>query len=156
MSTSQEAQYRTRMFARVIGPFLAVISATAVVHAPDLRTQVTDSLAAVSLWPWVAGSFTLLAGLIVVALHPYWHGVAAAGVSALGWLTTIKGVLLVAFPDTMVSVADTTSGGTVWLRVVYVAFTVLGLYLAYVGWAPARNRSLPQAAAAAADLPRAA
>ncbi|MDQ2629094.1 MAG: hypothetical protein M3Y90_19100 [Actinomycetota bacterium] len=136
MSTSMHTQHTTRMFARVIGPFLAVLCLTAAVQGPQLWTRVSEA-AGDPLWAWVAGAFTLLAGLVVIALHPYWRGVAAFSVSALGWLTAVKGVLLVAFPVTVLSLpADWMSAVSVW-RVVYVAFAVLGGYLTYVGWAPA-------------------
>lgn len=139
MSTAQQSQATTRRFARVIGPFLAVIAATAAVHAPQLWTQIAD-FAANPLWGWVAGSFTLIAGLVVVALHPYWRGAAAISVSMLGWLTTIKGFFLVAFPATITSVpVGAVEAVNLW-RAVYVAFALWGLYLTYAGWAPKRSR----------------
>lgn len=150
MSTSEQSQARTRTFARVIGPFLAVVTATAVVRAPDLFAHISE-FAADSMWTWVAGAFTLLAGLVVVALHPYWHGVAAISVSALGWLTTLKGLLLVAFPTTLLSIPPATIDEVNWWRAVYVAFALLGLYLTYVGWAPASRRPLSPAASPTQD-----
>lgn len=123
----------TRRFARVIGPFLAIITATAAARAPDLWAQIPE-LPANPLWTWVTGTFTLLAGLIVIAAHPYWRGVAAFSITGLGWLTVIKGALLVAFPSTIMSLPGGTVDDVGWLRVLYVGFAVLGLYLTYVGW----------------------
>ncbi|BBX24025.1 hypothetical protein MTER_34360 [Mycolicibacter terrae] len=155
MSTSIHTQHTTRMFARVIGPFLAVLCLTAAVQGPQLWTRVSEA-ADDPLWAWVAGAFTLLAGLVVIALHPHWRGVAAFSVSALGWLTAVKGALLVAFPATVLSLpADWMGAVSVW-RIVYVAFAVLGLYLAYVGWAPAARGSEPREGSAERDLPHAA
>lgn len=156
MSTLNGSPNTTRMFARVIGPFLAVLTITAAVQGPELWTRVSEA-ANDYLWAWVAGAFSLLAGLVVIALHPHWHGIAAFSVSALGWLTAAKGLLLVAFPATLMSTfpADMMGAVTVW-RVVYLAFAVLGLYLTYVGWSAAPHRSSPQHASAARDLPRAA
>lgn len=155
MSTSIQSQNTTRMFARVVGPFLAVLCFTAAVQGPELWTRLAE-VGDDSLWAWVAGAFTLLAGLVVIALHPYWRGVAAFSVSALGWLTAVKGVLLVAFPATVMSLpADWMSAVSVW-RVVYAAFAVLGGYLTYVGWAPSARGSEPREGSAERDLPRAA
>lgn len=39
-------------------------------------------------------------GLIVIILHPYWRGAAAITVSLLGWFTAIKGLALMAMPET--------------------------------------------------------
>jgi WS/DGAT C-terminal domain len=38
MSSSQQSQGRTRMFARVLGPFLVVVTATTVTRTSDMRT----------------------------------------------------------------------------------------------------------------------
>ncbi|MGB5796481.1 MAG: hypothetical protein WBH51_11910 [Mycolicibacter algericus] len=153
MSTSIQSQNTTRMFARVVGPFLAVLCLTAAVQGSELWTRLAE-VGDDWLWSWVAGAFTLLAGLVVIALHPYWRGVAAFSVSALGWLTAVKGFLLVAFPATVLSVpADWMGAVNLW-RVVYVAFALLGLYLTYVGWAPGARGSEPREHSAERDLPR--
>lgn len=144
MSTVNRSQTTTRMFARVIGPFLAIMMATAAARAPHLWAQ-ASSWSADTLWTWSAGAFTLIAGLVVIALHPYWRGVAAFSVSALGWLTALKGASLVAFPATLLSVPADTMGAVGVFRVVYVAFALLGLYLTYVGWAPGeRGHAAPE------------
>lgn len=155
MSTSNQSQTTTRMFARVLGPFMVIVTATAVARAPELWER-ASAAATDSLWTWVAGTFTLVGGLVIVALHPYWRGVAAITVSALGWLTLVKGLFLVAFPATILSLPTATMGTINAFRVVYVAFALLGLYLTYVGWAPAPRRSPPQQASASRDLPHAA
>lgn len=138
MAAAQVSQ-TTRRFARVIGPFLTIIAAVAAVRAPRIFDEVAG-FNSEPLWGWVAGSFTLLAGLVVVALHPYWRGLAAASVSVLGWLTAVKGFALVAFPATIGSIplgaADTVG---LW-RAVYLAFAAWGLYLSWVGWRPRRVR----------------
>ena len=138
MSTVEQSMQTTRRFARVIGPFVAIIAVTAAVRAPSLRAEIAD-FGANPLWGWVAGSFTLIAGLTVVALHPYWRGAAAASVSVLGWLTAVKGFFLVAFPDALTSI-PAGAGEVGVLRVVYLVFAAWGLWLAWMGWAPARSR----------------
>ncbi|MEB3062621.1 hypothetical protein [[Mycobacterium] zoologicum] len=138
MGTSTRSAHTTRLFARVIGPFLAIMMATAAIQAPKLWPQ-ASSWAADSLVTWSIGAFTLIAGLVVVALHPYWRGIAAFSISALGWLTAVKGASLVAFPTALLSLpADTM--GSIWVfRIVYAVFAVLGLYLTWVGWAPGEH-----------------
>jgi hypothetical protein len=155
MDASQQSQARTRMFARVLGPFLVIVDVTAVVRAPDMRAVISEFEAS-SLWSWVAGAFVLAFGLIVVAGHQYWRGAAAIIVSAAGWLITLRGLLLLAFPKAFVSVANSMTGmQALWVGLC-IAFAVVGLYLTYVGWAPAPDRPTPQAAKATSDLPRAA
>ena len=83
MSSSQESQHSTRMFARVLGPFLVISCVTAVVRASDMRALVTD-FGANPVWPWVAGAFILAGGLIIVALHQCWRRGAAVIVFCYG------------------------------------------------------------------------
>lgn len=143
------------MFARVLGPFLVIVDVTAVVRASDMRGLVSE-FAANSLWPWVAGAFILLGGLIIIALHQYWRGAAAIIVSLVGWLVVLRGLFLLAFPQTFVSMANHMIGAEAWWRAVCIAFALVGLYLTYVGWAPESSRPTTQAASSTPDLPRAA
>ncbi|HTZ15820.1 MAG TPA: hypothetical protein VMC78_19790 [Mycobacterium sp.] len=108
------------------------------------------------LWSWVTGAFILLFGLVVIALHPYWRGAAAIIISALGWLVAVKGLLLVAGPHTYFSMANAAVEAMTWWRAGAVVEVVIGLYLAYVGWVPARTLPVPQPASSTPDLPRAA
>ena len=155
MDDSQESQTTTRMFSRVLGPFLVIVDVTAMVRAPDMR-GVLSEFEASSLWSWVAGAFVLIFGLVIVGAHQYWHGAAAIIVSVLGWLITLRGLLLLAFPKVFVSVANNIIGAQGWWMAICVVFALVGLYLTYVGWAPTPSRSTSQAAATTPNLPRAA
>ncbi len=154
-SPSQQSQTRTRLFARVLGPFLVVVDITAVARTSDMRAVLSE-FAANPLWAWVAGSFVLLGGLTIVALHQYWRGAAAIIVSLVGWLVVLRGVLLLAFPQTFVSIANSMTGTEAWWRVLCIAFALVGLYLTYVGWIPATTRPRSQAPRSDQDFPRAA
>ncbi len=148
MDVSAQSQTTTRMFSRVLGPFLVIVDIIAIVRASEMSTLLAQ-FEANSLWTWVAGAFILVFGLVIVAAHRYWHGVAAIIVSALGWLITLRGLLLLAFPQTFVSVANSMIGaqGT-WISLC-VVFAAVGLYLTYVGWAPPAKRPTPHATTSA-------
>lgn len=153
MSASAQSIDTTRRFARVLGPFFAIVSATVVVRAP---AELLAEFGATAIWPWVSGAFVLMGGIIVVALHPYWHGVAAVIVSLLGWLMVLRGVLLLGFPDTFISIANHTVGAeNVW-RIVFGGVTLVGLYLTYIGWIARPKGSVARAPGSIPDLPRAA
>ncbi len=136
MSVSLDSQARTRMFCRVLGPLLVIVDVTAVARASDMQNLLSQ-FEANSLWTWVTGAFVLVLGLVMVAGHQYWHGAAAIIVSVLGWIVTLRGVLLLAFPKAFVSAANSMIGAqAVWVSLCIV-FALLGLYLTCVGWAPA-------------------
>jgi hypothetical protein len=155
MDASQQSQARTRVFSRVLGPFLVIADATAIARASDIPSLLAQ-FEANSLWTWVAGAFILVFGLIVVAGHQYWHGAAAIVVSSLGWLITLRGLLLFAFPNAFVSAANEMIGAQAWWVALCVAFALVGMYLTYIGWGPSPGRPTSQAAEAAPDLRRAA
>ena len=155
MSSSAQSAETTRRFARVLGPFFAIVSATVVARAPDMRELLAE-FGASAIWPWVTGAFVLMGGIIVVALHPYWRGVTPVIVSLVGWIMVLRGVLLLAFPDTFMSIANQTIGAETLWRIVFAGFTLVGLYLTYVGWIARHKGSVTQAPGSIPDLPRAA
>ncbi len=143
------------MFARVLGPFLVIIDVTALARASDMQTVLSDFEAS-PLWSWVAGAFILVFGLVIVAAHQYWKGAAAVIVSLIGWLVTLRGLLLFAFPKVFASVANSMIGAQGWWMALCVAFALVGLYLTYVGWAPAPRQPEPRAESAGPNLTQAA
>ncbi|CAM2992963.1 hypothetical protein BST27_07680 [Mycobacterium intermedium] len=155
MSSSQQTTLTTRRFARVLGPYVTIITVVAISRASAMRTLMTD-FRANSAWPWVTGAFVLLSGLIVVALHPYWRGAPAVIVSTLGWLTVLKGVFLMTVPYGYMSFADSVAGAFDWWRAGFVVIALLGVYLTFVGWMPTPSRQVEQPTHSAPDIPRAA
>jgi hypothetical protein len=155
MSATPQIQPRTRLFARVLGPYLVIAALTMIGRATYMRTMI-EAFTADTVWPWVAGAFVLPMGLVVIALHPYWRGPAATIVSLLGCLTAFKGIALMAFPQTYLSMGHTVDA-TPWWQAISAVFVVIGLYLTYIGWIPTRShQGSHQSVGTAPDLPRAA
>jgi hypothetical protein len=155
MSTLEQQQLRTRMFARVLGPFFVILAATTVARASDMRKLLSD-FEANSAWPWVTGGFLLLASLVIVALHQYWRGAAAITVSVVGWIFALRALFLMAFPHAFMAAADAAIRvSALWLSV-DLFIGLVGLYLTYVGWRPIPSRPVTQAETSTPDVPRAA
>ncbi|HUB53627.1 MAG TPA: hypothetical protein VMB04_00510 [Mycobacterium sp.] len=159
MESSNKSQTRTRMFGRVMGPYMAILAVIAALRPDELRVMLSK-FEADPLMSWVAGVFTLLLGLVVVALHPYWRGGAAIIVSVVGWLVAIQGLLLVvgshAYFAVAASAVDTMGWATAGAAVEVLTVLFLGLYLSLVSWAPGRKRSVSQPVSSTPDLPHAA
>ncbi|MCF6387262.1 hypothetical protein L2K20_09780 [Mycobacterium sp. MBM] len=134
MSTSHGPD-RTRMFARVLGPYFVIVIAVAVVRAPNMPALLAQ-FTADPVWPWVMGALVLLCGLAIVAFHQVWRGAAAIIVSVLGWLLVVRGLVLLVSPDLFETVADRAIGTTGVWQVIYIATALVALYLTYVGWRP--------------------
>ena len=113
MSATPQIQPRTRLFARVLGPYLVIVALTMIGRSHFIPTMI-EAFSADTVWSWVAGAFVLPMGLVVIALHPYWRGPAATIVSLLGCLTVVKGIALMAFPQRYLSVGHTAVSATPW------------------------------------------
>lgn len=132
MSTTSQSE-STRLFARVLGPYLVIIMAVAIIRLPDYQKLLAE-FDSNSLLVWVTGAFTLLSGLVVVALHQKWSGAAAIIITVLGWLTTLKGFAIMAFPGIYASKAVVMANGSGVFVAAAVVVGLIGLYLTYVGW----------------------
>lgn len=139
MNSSQQPEYRTRMFARVIGPYLVAIAVAVILRPADMKTMLS-LFEGNLLWAWVVGAFILLLGLTVIALHPYWRGAAAIIVSFMGWGVAAKGLMLVIWPRSYFSTANSAIDAVGWWQSAAVVYAIAGLYLTYVGWMPNRER----------------
>jgi hypothetical protein len=155
MSTTEQRQLRTRMFARVLGPFFVIFAATTVARASDMRMLLSD-FEANAASPFVTGGFLLLAALVIVALHPYWRGAAAITVSVMGWVLALRAVFLMAFPHAFMTAADSAIRMTALWVSVTIFVGLVGLYLIYVGWRPVPSRPVTQAETSTQDVARAA
>ncbi|GAB4993144.1 hypothetical protein MAHJHV60_24930 [Mycobacterium avium subsp. hominissuis] len=154
MSTTRPPELRTRMFARVLGPFLVVFTATTVARASDMRKLLSD-FDSNSALPLVTGGFLLLASLVIIGLHRCWRGAPAVTVSVVGWVFAVRAFLLMAFPHAFMAAADAAVRMTALWVSGDVVVGVVGLYLAYVGWKPVTSPSTP-ATTSTPDVPRAA
>ena len=153
--SSTPQQNTTRMFARALGPFFFIFTVTTAARASDMRTIVSDFGANPAL-PWVTGAFLLMGGLVVIALHQHWRSVPAGIVSVLGWVLALRGLFLIAFPQTFMSAVNNAIGMTALWVTVDLLIAVVGLYLTYVGFSPAASRPVSQADTSTPDVPRAA
>jgi hypothetical protein len=137
MSTSEQAQVRTRMFARALGPFFTIVPTTVAVRGAYMRTLFTE-FKANPMWPWLFGAILLIAGLVIIAFHQYWRSPAAIIVSLVGWFLAIRGVLLLTVPQAYNAAGNAvySSGANAAIWAVFLCLASAGLYLTYVGWKP--------------------
>jgi hypothetical protein len=127
-----ESQARTRAFARVLGPWLAVVPGIIAVRAPAMRALASDFFKS-DLFVWFAGALLVFGGLLIIAFHQYWSSVAAVMISLFGWILALRGVVLLAAPNLYERAAMSMSAISL-VRLIFGALVVIGLYLTYVGW----------------------
>jgi len=128
MSTSEQSQIRTRMFARALGPFFTIVPTTVAVRGSYMRTLFTE-FQANPMWPWLFGAILLMFGLIIIAFHQYWRSPAAIIVSVVGWFLAIRGMLLLTDPQVSNAAPNAvyTSGATAVIWVESICLATAGL-----------------------------
>jgi hypothetical protein len=143
MSTSEQSQIRTRMFARILGPWFVIVPTTVAVRGSYMQ-ELFNEFKANPMWPWLFGAILLMFGLLVIAFHQYWRSPAAIIVSVVGWIMAIRGLLLLTVPRAYEAAGNAvySTGATAAIWVVFGCLALAGLYLTYVGWRrPAEDRS---------------
>ena len=142
MSTSELEHTRTRMFARVLGPFFTIVP-TAVAFRGSYMRELFTAFQENPMWPWLFGAILLMFGLVIIAFHQYWHSLAAIIVSVVGWFLALRGLALLIIPRAYNAAGNAiySSGMTVLIWVLFLTLAAAGLYLTYVGWRPERVTS---------------
>ncbi len=133
MPATPEAKVRTRAFARVIGPWLALAPGIVVVRTPDMGV-LAASFFEHPLFAWFAGALLLFSGLLIIAFHQYWSSVAAVLISLFGWFLALRGLVLMAAPQLIERGTAASMGAVALVRIFFGTLVLVGLYLTYVGW----------------------
>ncbi|OHT89375.1 hypothetical protein [Mycobacteroides saopaulense] len=131
--TTVDPVQRTRAFARVIGPFVATVTTIIAVRAADL-SFLGDSFFTDPMWSWLFGALLFFCGVMIIAFHQFWKGLAPVIVSLFGWFLALRGFVLLAFPQLMHKGVDASVPAVGPVRVFFLFMAVVGLYLTYVGW----------------------
>ena len=132
MPATQESHARTRVFARVIGPWLVIVPGIIVVRAPGMGPLASEFFRS-GLFVWFAGALLLFMGLLIIAFHQYWSNLAAVLISLFGWFLALRGLGLLAVPE-LYKRAAMSMDMTPLVRAIFGLLVVMGLYLTYVGW----------------------
>ena len=129
----------TRYLCRLLGVFL-LVTAVSEWTQPGLLTVVAPAMVDQPGLLWVSGMLTFVGGLAIVLGHNVWGDPAAAVVSLLGWMMTIKGAGLLLVPA---------AGWTALLGAIHYpshsgVYTIIpalaGAYLTYSGFVRRRQQ----------------
>ncbi|MFW5417636.1 hypothetical protein J0910_13575 [Nocardiopsis sp. CNT-189] len=151
VSEEEAARLRTKVFARVIGPYMTIFTGVIALRLPEMESLVGDPFAD-PFNLWILGALMIAGGLVVIGGHRNWRGPAAVAISLFGWFVGLRGIGLIVLTSPMQSGVDAVVGQPGPLAVARVLFGVMalfGLWLAYHGWAPDR-RTEPRKAGAPA------
>jgi hypothetical protein len=133
MPATPESQARTHAFARIIGPWLAIVPSIVVARAPQMGTFLSGFFEN-GVLVWFAGGLLLFSGLLIIAFHQYWSSLPAILISLLGWFLALRGFVLMAAPELIERGASASIPAMPLVRIGFGVFALMGLYLTFVGW----------------------
>ena len=133
MPATAESRARTRAFARVIGPWLVIVTGIIAVRAPDMGPLAADFFAS-PLTVWFTGALLLFGGLLIIAFHQYWSSAAAVMISLFGWFLALRGAVLLAAPQLIERGVAVSARVPLLVQVGFGIAVLIGLWLTYVGW----------------------
>ena len=131
--TAYDPAIRTRIVARIVGPYLVVMAVTLFAR---LDTWALLLPAFMQDGPLVLaiGAFTLIAGLAIIAAHHHWTNAAAIAISLIGVVAAIKGAMLMIAPGFGAELTAAVVRTPPVLVVAAVVELLAGLWLTSVGW----------------------
>ncbi|MBY0564362.1 MAG: hypothetical protein K2P58_09260 [Hyphomonadaceae bacterium] len=123
----------TLVLARVVGPVL-IIAGILLITQPD---RVITSLGSYLLNDAVlilAAFMSLILGLAIVTYHPRWDTVSGIFISLIGYVLTLRGVVLLLAPQIMHDAVMFVTTQPHVFPIGGCAVALLGVWLAYVGY----------------------
>ena len=121
------------VLARIIGPFLVVASVSILLNAKACQRMYKEYVKSPGL-TYLAGTYALLLGLLMIQFHNLWVAGWPIIITILAWMSVLKGVLILIFPNYIKRFTKLFTSNPTILRVDGVVILVIGLFLSYVGY----------------------
>jgi uncharacterized membrane protein HdeD (DUF308 family) len=119
--------------AKVIGIYLLVAGIFIIRNYRSQKDVARDIIEDNAL-RYIFGSASLLIGLLIIAAHNNWTEGWKIVITVIGWATLLKGVATFLIPkEKMLSLIEK-FGSPNWYLMGGIIWTVLGLYLSYIGF----------------------
>ena len=123
----------TRICAAIIGPLMLILGLYVCTRFDDVARMIPALLHDEPL-VFITGFFTLIAGVVLFALHHHWNNITAIIVSALALLTIFRGVVLMFQPSFLMDVSDQVLRAGPGVVIAGGVALLIGAWLSYAGW----------------------
>lgn len=123
----------TLIAARILGPLL-LAAGIAFIAQNGRMMRVVNAFIEEDALAVVAAFIALIFGLVIITLHDHWRGFTQIVISVVGWLSLLRGALLLFAPDLMREAAMHFVT-TPWLApIVGLVAALFGLWLTFIGF----------------------
>ena len=121
------------VLARIIGPLLVIVSVSILLNVKMYQRMYTEYIKSPALM-YLAGTYALLLGLLMIQFHNLWIKGWPVIITILAWMSVIKGVVILLFPNSITKISKLYTGSRTPLIVNAILILILGLVLGYVGY----------------------
>lgn len=130
----------SKFLSKVVGIYLVIISLVMLINMPQFLANINKLIHDATLM-FVCGFFTIIIGILMVVSHNIWQWHWRVIITIIGWLSLVKGVSLLFYPQFIDSVSMH------FIQNIPIAYAtacldlVLGLILLYVGYCRIKSTS---------------
>ena len=122
----------TIFLAQLIGPAVLAVG-LGIFFSRSYYNKIYRHLENETLAVLMGGLTILIAGIVIVLSHNIWDSTLAVIISLVGWLSILKGLMLVILPKWVDKIGDIVADSK-WFPGAAVVYTLIGAYVTYVAY----------------------
>ena len=123
----------SKILARIIGPAMIVPALGIFLNFNTYQSMIGEFSKSPSLC-YLGGFMALLMGLVILQFHNKWEAGWPVIITILGWITLIKGLVLVLFPGSLIHLWHPLTANPTALIVSLVISCAVGIFLTIKGY----------------------
>ena len=119
--------------AQIIGLLFCIDAVGVLVNTAFYRRIVEEFIESPALC-YLGGILALFFGLFILNFNNAWTADWTVVITIIGWLSVVKGVLLIVFPNVYLQFANWMRMGDAMMRYIGIIYLLLGLFLTFKGF----------------------
>ena len=119
--------------AQIVGLFFGLNAVGVLVNTAFYRRIVEEFIESPALC-YLGGILALFFGLFILNFNNAWTADWTVIITIIGWLSVVKGVLLIVFPNVFLHLSNWMRKGDAILRYMSIIYLLLGLFLTVKGF----------------------
>lgn len=119
--------------AQIIGLLFSIDAVGVLINTAIYRRMVEEFTESPAL-RYLGGILALFFGLFILNLNNAWTADWTVIITIIGWLSVVKGVLLIVFPNVFLHLSNWMRKGDAVMRYMGIIYLLLGLFLTFKGF----------------------
>ena len=119
--------------AQIIGLLFCIDAVGVLVNTAFYRRMVEEFIESPALC-YLGGILALFFGLFILNFNNAWTADWTVIITIIGWLSVVKGVLLIVFPNVYLNFSNWMRMGDAMMRYIGIIYLLLGLFLTFKGF----------------------